>query len=172
MQIGRGFPIAWHIVFWKPYPWVKNLMLMQVREFAYNNTKPLCRIAWHLWTNTKYPGEVSLIISVDINRKAILKLQDQLSQHDWCKNLNQRHLRYVRWFKSTNQRIRTKQTSLSGAGLWFWTANGRDTLIDGFESTCMPQMPLVEIFAAVMLRKLVLQLEDWAHIRMGHGYIP
>ena len=38
-------------------------------EFAYNNTKPLFTIAWHFWTNTKYSGEVSLIISVDIHRK-------------------------------------------------------------------------------------------------------
>ena len=37
---------------------------------------------------------------------------------------------------------------------------GRDTLIGGFESTRIPQMPLVEIFAPVMLRKLVLQLQD------------
>ena len=65
----------------------------------------------------------------NFSRKAILKLQDQLSQHDRCKNLNQRHLSYARRFKSTNQRIATKQTSLCGVGLWFWTANGRDTLI-------------------------------------------
>ena len=87
----------------------------------------------------------------NFSRKAILKLQDHLSQHDRCKSLNQRHLRYACRFKSTNQRIGTKQTSLSGAGLWFWTANGRDTLIGGFESTRIPQMPLVEIFAPVML---------------------
>ena len=31
--------------------------------------KPLLRIARHFWTNTKYPGEVSLIISVDIYRE-------------------------------------------------------------------------------------------------------
>ena len=31
--------------------------------------KPLFRIAWHFWTNTKYSGEVSLIISVDIHPK-------------------------------------------------------------------------------------------------------
>ena len=37
---------------------------------------------------------------------------------------------------------------------------GRDTLIDGFESTHIPQMPLVETFAPVILRKLVLQLQD------------
>ena len=37
---------------------------------------------------------------------------------------------------------------------------GRDTLIGGFESTRIPQMPLVEIFEAVILRKLVLQLQD------------
>ena len=63
-------------------------------------------------------------------------------------------------FKSNNQRIATKQTSLCGEGLWFWPVNGRDTLIGGFELTCIPQMPLVEIFALVMLRKLVLQLQD------------
>ena len=44
---------------------------------------------------------------------------DQLSQHDRSKNLNQSYLRYACQFKSTNQRIATKQTSLSGAGLWF-----------------------------------------------------
>ena len=76
------------------------------------------------------------------------------------KNLNQRHLRYGRRFKSTNQRIATKQTSLSGAGLWFSAANGRDMLITGYESTRIPQMPLVEFFAPVMLKKLVLQLQD------------
>ena len=37
---------------------------------------------------------------------------------------------------------------------------GRDTLIGGFESTRIPQMPLVEFFAPVMLGKLVLQLQD------------
>ena len=37
---------------------------------------------------------------------------------------------------------------------------GRDTLIGGFESTRIPQMPLVKLFAPVMLRKLVLQLQD------------
>ena len=38
---------------------------------------------------------------------------------------------------------------------------GRDTLIGGFESTHIPQkMPLVELFALVILRKLVLQLQD------------
>ena len=34
------------------------------------------------------------------------------------------------------------------------------SLIRGVESTRTPQMPLVEIFAPVMLRKLVLQLQD------------
>ena len=38
-------------------------------EFVHNNTKPLFRITWHFWTNTKYSGEVSLIISVDIHRE-------------------------------------------------------------------------------------------------------
>ena len=37
---------------------------------------------------------------------------------------------------------------------------GHHTLIGGFESTRITQMPLVEIFAPVMLRKLVLQLQD------------
>ena len=54
----------------------------------------------------------------------------------------------------------TKQTSLCGVGLWFWTANSRDTLTGGFESTRIPQMPLVEFCAPVMLRKLVFQLQD------------
>ena len=37
---------------------------------------------------------------------------------------------------------------------------GRDTLIGGIESTRILQMPLAEFFAPVMLRKLVLQLQD------------
>ena len=37
---------------------------------------------------------------------------------------------------------------------------GHHTLIGGFGSTRIPQIPLVEIFAPVMLRKLVLQLQD------------
>ena len=40
-------------------------------------------------------------------REAILKFQDQISQNDRCKNLDQKHLRYARGFKSTNQRIAT-----------------------------------------------------------------
>ena len=31
--------------------------------------KPLFRIAWHFWTNTKYSGEVSSIIPVDIHQE-------------------------------------------------------------------------------------------------------
>ena len=38
--------------------------------------------------------------------------------------------------------------------------NGRDTLIGGFESTCIPQMPLVENFARIMLRKLYYDFQD------------
>ena len=38
--------------------------------------------------------------------------------------------------------------------------NGRHTLIDGFGSTHILQMPLVENFATIMSRKLVLQLQD------------
>ena len=41
--------------------------------FAVSNTPqcppPLFRIAWHFSTNTKYSGEVSLVISVDIRRE-------------------------------------------------------------------------------------------------------
>ena len=61
------------------------------------------------------------------------------------------------------------QTSLCGAGLWFWTANSRDMLIGGFESMRIPQMPSVEIFALVMLRKLVLQLQDCFSWEMLEG---
>ena len=72
----------------------------------------------------------------------------------------QRYLRYARRFKSTNQRITTvgssKPQPYPAQGCLF----GRDTLIGGFESTRIPQMPLVEFFAPVMLRKLVLQLQD------------
>ena len=85
----------------------------------------------------------------NFSRKAILKLQDQLSQHDRCKNLNQRHLRYARRFKSTNQHITTvgssKPQPCPAQGCLF----GHDTLIGGFESTHIPQIPLVEIFALV-----------------------
>ena len=60
----------------------------------------------------------------------------------------------------TNQRIVTvgssKPQPYSAQGFLL----GRDTLIGGFESTHIPQMPLAEIFAPVMLRKLVLQLQD------------
>ena len=41
-------------------------------EFVHNNTKPLFRIVWHFSTITKYSGEVSLIISVDIHRESRL----------------------------------------------------------------------------------------------------
>ena len=96
----------------------------------------------------------------NFSRKAILKLQDQLSQHDRCKKLNQRHLSYARRFKSPNQRITTVGSSkphpYPAQGCLF----GRVTLIGGFESTRITQMPLVEFFAPVMLRKLVLQLQD------------
>ena len=51
-------------------------------------------------------------------------------------------------------------TTLPRTGMFVWTANGRDTLIGGFESTRIPHMPLVEIFAPVMLRKLVSHFQD------------
>ena len=50
-----------------------------------------------------------------------------------------RHLRYVPWSNSTSQ-----HKNLCRAGLGFWTDNGHDTLISGFGSTCIPQVPLVE----------------------------
>ena len=66
----------------------------------------------------------------------------------------------MRRFKSTNQRIATvgssKPQPCPAQGCLF----GRDTLIGGFESTRIAQMTLVEIFAPVMLSKLVLQLQD------------
>ena len=61
----------------------------------------------------------------------------------------QRHLRYARRFKSTNQHITTVGSSkphpCPAQGCLF----GHDTLIGGFESTHIPQIPLVEIFALV-----------------------
>ena len=53
-------------------------------------------------------------------------------------------------------RWQLKTTTLPRTGMFV----GRGTLIGRFESTRIPQMPLVEIFAPVMLRKLVLQLQD------------
>ena len=47
----------------------KEYAKCKLGEFVHNNTKPLFRIAWHFWTNTKYFGEVLLIISVDIHRE-------------------------------------------------------------------------------------------------------
>ena len=71
-----------------------------------------------------------------------------------------RYLRYARRFKSTNQRIMTvgssKPQPYPAQGCFF----GCVTLIGGFELTRIPQMPLVEFFAPVMLRKLVLQNPD------------
>jgi len=46
----------------------KEYASCKLGEFVHNNTKPLFRIAWHFCTNTKYSGEVSLIISVDIHQ--------------------------------------------------------------------------------------------------------
>ena len=47
----------------------KEYAKCKLGEFVHNNTKPLFRIAWHFLPNTKYLGEVSLIISVDIHRE-------------------------------------------------------------------------------------------------------
>ena len=54
----------------------------------------------------------------NFSRKAIMKLEDQLSRHDRCKILDQGHLRYARRSKSINQRIKTCK-NLCGAGLGF-----------------------------------------------------
>ena len=50
-----------------------------------------------------------------------------------------RHLRYAPWSNSTSQ-----HKNLCRPGLGFWTDNGHDTLISGFGSTCIPQVPLVK----------------------------
>ena len=116
------------------------------------------------YVSMSHPNKSSILPK--FSRKAILKLQDQLSQH-------------ARRFKSTNQYswpLEVQNHNPAPDTDFF----GPDTLIGGFESTRIPQMPLAEIFAPVMLRKLVLQLQgrfsrefwkDWALIRMGHGYI-
>ena len=45
---------------------------MQAWRICPQQTKPLFRIPGHFWTITKYSGEVSLIISVDIHRESRL----------------------------------------------------------------------------------------------------
>ena len=72
VKVQWEFPTAGHLVFWKPYPWVKilkNMLDASAENLSTTIRKPLFRIAWHFWTNTKYSGEVSLIISVDIHRE-------------------------------------------------------------------------------------------------------
>ena len=66
----------------------------------------------------------------------------------------------VRTKESTNQRIATVGSSKPQPCPTQGCLFGRDTLIGGFESSRIPQIPLVNIFASVMLRKLVLQLQD------------
>ena len=55
----------------------------------------------------------------NFSRKAILKLQDQLSRHDRCKILDQRHLKYVRRSKSINQRMATVEKTCARQGWGF-----------------------------------------------------
>ena len=50
-----------------------------------------------------------------------------------------RHLRYAPRSNSTSQ-----SKNLCRAGLGFWTNNGHDTLISGFGSMHIPQVPLVK----------------------------
>ena len=50
----------------------KECAKCKLGEFVHNNTKPLFRIVWHFWPNTKYSGEISLISSVDIHRESRL----------------------------------------------------------------------------------------------------
>ena len=83
--------------------------------------KPLTWGAGQLWVHM-FPWKKWVLLIDEINHIWTVEMK-------WKRRkiLNQRHLRYARRFKSTNQRIVTKQTSLSGAGLWFWAVNGRDT---------------------------------------------
>ena len=107
----------------------------------------------------------------NFSRKAILKLKDQLSQHDRCTKLNQRHLRYARRFKSTNQRITTKQTSLCGVGLWFWTANGRDTLIGGWLLPALSPSLVLAAEVKYSSRKIALKTAQDGEKTMTHGSV-
>ena len=58
----------------------------------------------------------------------------------------------ARRFKSTNQRIATKQTSLCGAGLWFWTANG---YVEKAGNPRNPETPLIPVFNTAISDVLV-----------------
>ena len=50
--------------------WVTILKnMLNVISDNFSTAIPLFRIAWHFWTNTKYSGKVSLIISLDIHRE-------------------------------------------------------------------------------------------------------
>ena len=117
-----------------------------------------------MFQNTEFKANFSITVSRKFQpvQKSQPKAFEVCTKESFnqCKNLNQRYLRYARRFKSTNQRITTvgssKPQPYPAQGCLF----GRDTLIGGFESTRIPQMPLVEIFAPVMLRKLVSHLQD------------
>ena len=58
-----------------------------------------------------YLRRVRALSFQNFSRKAILKLQYQLSQHDRRQILDQKHLRYARRSKFTNQRIATVVSS-------------------------------------------------------------
>ena len=71
-----------------------------------------------MYVSIPAPSESSIIRN--FLRKAILKLQDHLSQLDRCKILDQRHMRCSRRSKSTNQRIATVvKKTCAGQGCGF-----------------------------------------------------
>ena len=58
-------------------------------------------------------------------------------------------------FESTNQRVATVASSNAQA-----RPNGRDALIGRFEWARIPNIPLVQNFALIIWRKLLLRLRD------------
>ena len=75
----------------------KEYAKCKLGEFVHNNTKPLFRIAWHFWTNTKYSGEVSLIISVNIHRESRLTQWVRTLTSSKCRT----HWDFTLWRNST-----------------------------------------------------------------------
>ena len=93
---------------------------MGLRGWVRSKLKPRFKIFSVLFFKKGFPYvllQAENIRSARCSRVVISKFascsqcKDQLSQHDRCKNLNQRHLRYARRFKSTNQRIATVGSS-------------------------------------------------------------
>ena len=84
------------------------------------------------YVSMPHPNESSILPK--FLKKSDPEVGRPVSQHDRCKRLNQRHLRYACRFKSTNQRIATvgssKPQPCPGHGCLF----GRDTAAD----CCLP----------------------------------